>query len=274
MKLISIILLSIFSVTNFQTENYYISKLKGEIYNQTSGKTLKQGDAIKSDDKLKFAQKDAQALVISDTRGRFTLKYPESNKESVGGLIVFVKSALIGSQQNRLSTRGVATQSAINKLDEYLGDEDFNVIGNESSILLSKKSYPAYKGCEIVASYNLSENNMKKKISTKDQKMVLSSANFDLSVGEEAYIKGVKIYKTNVSDSEKELITTVNLRFIVKSELEKEFMTIINKFNDGQTTKSKIRALIMNYFADFYGKTDEMYLNQYVNKLIMDNVGK
>ncbi len=272
MKLISILLLSIFSVTNFQTESYYIIKLKGEIYNQTSGKFLKQGDAIKADDKLKFEQKSAMALVLSDTRGRFTLKCPENVDESVDGLIVFVKSALIGSQQNQLSTRSVATQSAIGHLDKYFGNDDFNVIGEESTVRLSKKSYPTYKGCKIVATYNIGENNFRKNISTKNQKMFLSRSTFDLPAGEESLIEGVEIYKTNVSTNDENLITTANIRFIDKNELEKEFMTIINKFNDEQITKSKLRALIINYFTEFYGKTDELYLNEFVNQLIIDNV--
>lgn len=274
MKILSIILLSIFSVTNFQTENYYIIKLKGEIYNQTSGKALKQGDAIKADDKLKFAQKDAQALVISDTRGRFTLKYPESVKDFDSGLTVFVKNALLGNQQNRLSTRGVATQSAVYKLDEYLGHDNFNVIGDELKVKLSKKAYPIYRGYTIVASYCIGDKVYRKELSAKDQSFLLSRSKLELPVDEEVFLKDVHIYKTNVSANKEDLITTINIRFISKDELEKEFMTIIDKFNDGQTSKSKIRALIMNYFADFYGKTDEMYINQYVNQLIIDNTGK
>ena len=102
MKILTIILLSIFTVLNAQTENYYVIKIKGEIYNETAGKTLTQGDAINASDKLKFTQKDALALVISDTRGRFTIRFPEGIEESDGALIVFVKSALISNQKNHL----------------------------------------------------------------------------------------------------------------------------------------------------------------------------
>lgn len=274
MKIVSIILLSIFSVLNFQTENYYIIKIKGEIYNETSGKTLEQGDAIKADDKLKFTQKDAVALVISDTRGRFTLKYPERMEEAVDALTVFVKNALIANVQNRLSTRSIATQSAINHLDNYLGRDEFNIIGDELIIKLSKKSYPIYRGYDIIARYYLDDKEYGKELSAKNQTMVISRSKLELPVNEEVYLEEVDIYKVNVSADEEDLITSINLRFIVKDELEKEFMTIIEKFNDGQTSKSKLKSLLVNYFIEFYGKTDDFYLNKYVTQLIIDNTGK
>ena len=274
MKIVSIILLSIFSVLNFQTENYYIIKIKGEIYNETLKKTLKQGDAIKADDKLKFTQKDAVALVISDTRGRFTLKYPERIEESVDALTVFVKNALVANVHNQLSSRSVHTKSAVNHLDNYLGRDDFNVIGDELIIKLSKKTYSISQGNNIIARYYLNDREYSKELSTKNQTMVLSRSKLELPDNEEIFLKGVDIYKKNVSTGKEDLITNIDLRFIVKDELENEFMTIIEKFNDGQTSKSKIKSLLVNYFTEFYGKTDDFYLNEYVHQLITDNTGK
>ena len=272
MKILTIILLSIFTVLNAQTENYYVIKIKGEIHNETSGKTLKQGDAIKSSDKLKFNQKSAVALVISDTRGRFTLKFPERMEESAGALTVFVKSALISHQQNRLSTRSLATKSAINHLDDYFGQNDFIIIGDELELRLSKKYFPISLGYDVAAKYFIGEKEYTKILSTENQTMVLSRTMFEFADSLEYSIKGLDIYKRNISANKEELITNINLNFVNKTELEKEFLTIIEKFNDGETTKSKIRSLLVNYFYDFYGKTDDFYLNQYTTDLIIDNI--
>jgi len=87
--------------------------------------------------------------------------------------------------------------------------------------------------------------------------------------GEEVYI-----YKTNVSTGEKDLITNINIRFVEKQQLEKEFITIIEKFKTAQNSKSEIKSLLVDYFIEFYGKTDDYYLNEYTSQLIMDNVGK
>ncbi len=272
MKILSVILFAIFSLISFQTENYYIIKIKGEIYNQTSGAALKQGDAIKASDELKFTQKDAIALVISDTRGRFTLKFPERLEESAGALTVFVKNALISNQQNRLSTRSIAMTNTVSHLNDYLGTNEFNIIGDELLIKLSKKTYPIYQGYDIIATYKINNQEYFKKLSTKDQMMSLSRSMFELPDNQYVSIKDVAVYKLNAATGKKELITNINLNFIDKSELEKEFLTIIEKFNNGQNSNSKIRSLLVNYFSEFYGKTDDAYLNQYTSDLIIDYV--
>jgi len=235
---------------------------------------LKQGDALKADDKLKFIQKNAVALIISDTRGRFTLKYPERIEKTEGALTVFVKNALITNQQNRLSTRSVTTQAAIKHLDKYLGSDDFNVIGEKLVIKLSKKYYPVYKGYNITAKYYLNDKKYVKELSTKNQTIIFSCSMFELPDSEKDYLEEVYIYKTNVSTGEKDLITNINIRFVEKQQLEKEFITIIEKFKTAQNSKSEIKSLLVDYFIEFYGKTDDYYLNEYTSQLIMDNVGK
>ncbi|OQY04627.1 MAG: hypothetical protein B6I20_02715 [Bacteroidetes bacterium 4572_117] len=274
MKTISVILFAIFTTLNFQTENYYVIKTKGDIYNETSSKNLVQGDAIKAGDKLKFTQKDAMALVISDNRGRFTIKYPDRIEESEGALTVFVKNALIANQQNRLSTRSVAIQSTVKHLDSYFGDNDFNVIGDKLVVKISKNYYPISRGYDIIARYFINDKEYGKELSATNQTMVLSRTKFELPGDKEVYVEDVDIFKMNVTADEEDLISTINLRFIVKADLEKEFVTIINKFDDGRISKSKLKSLLVNYFNEFYGKTDEFYLNQYISQLIIDNTNE
>ena len=139
MQAIILIFFSLLQLTSFQTENYYIIKIKGEIYNETAGKILQQGDAVKATDKLTFRQKDAMAMVISDSRGRFTLKYPEKNNNNDNALYVFVKTALVMNKQNQLSTRAIGISSTISNLRNYLGEDVFNIIGDTLQIKLSKK---------------------------------------------------------------------------------------------------------------------------------------
>lgn len=274
MKLISIIFLVIYSFINFQIENYYIIKIKGEIYNENSASILKQGDAIKASDELKFTQKDAMALVISDARGRFTLKFPERVEELSGALTVFVKNALISNQQNQLSTRSLGTSNSVNNLNDFLGRDVFNVIGDKIEIKLSKKTYPIYKGFDIIARYYLNDKEYAKELSTKNQTLVLSRKIFELPNNEEIVLEDLDVYLINISADKEEAITSINLKFIDKVELEKEFLTIINKFNDGHNSNSKIRSIMVKYFYEFYGKTDDFYLNQYTYDLVLKNTQK
>jgi hypothetical protein len=255
-------------VLQFQTENYYIIKIKGKIYNESSGKLLKQGDAIKFDDKLKFTQKEAIALVISDSRGRFTLRYPERPEESVGALTVFVKNALTTSQLNNLSTRSLASGGSVNHLDTYLGNKTFNVIGNELQINLSKKHYTVNKENKIVARYELNNQKHLAELSTENQTIILSRSKFELPDNDVFVLKKVNLYQLYVPTGKKKLIASAGIRFIDEKQLEKEFLIIIEKFNKGEMSKAKLNALLLGYFNDFYGKTDDLKLNKYTAKLI------
>ncbi len=271
MQTIILILFSLLQSFSFQTENYYIIKIKGDIYNETAGKILQQGDAIKATDKLTFKQKDAMAMVISDSRGRFTLKYPEKNDNNDNALYVFVKTALVMNKQNQLSTRAITISNTVSNLSDYLGADVFNIIGDTLQIKLSKKYYPLSEGHDIVVSYNKSNRNISKKITGQNQIITMSRAIFDLKAGGEVYIPNVNIYKVNAETGSKLLISKNSFRFIDRKQLNKEFNTIIDKLYEGN--KSEMQNLLTAYFKDVYGKADEVLLSKYIYELINEHSG-
>ncbi len=270
MKATIIVLLSLFHLFNFQTENYYIIKIKGDIYNETAGRKLQQGDAVKASDKLTFKQKDAMAMVISDSRGRFTLKYPTEKESYDNALYVFVKTALVTNKQNQLSTRAIGISSTVSNLDNYFGQDVFNIIGDTLQVKLSKKYYPLSEGYNIVAEYNKNNQNMIKKLNTQNQIIYLSRKGFGLKNSGEVYLPHVNIYKVNSKNGLKILISETNFRFIDQDQLNKELVTIIDKLYDGN--KSEMQNLLIDYFRDVYGKTDEIILSHYVYNLINKHI--
>lgn len=272
MQIIILALLGLMQLTSFQTENYYIIKVKGDIYNESAGKILQQGDAVKASDKLTFKQKDAMAMVISDSRGRFTLKYPEeNNNNNNNALYVFVKTALVMNKQNQLSTRAIGISNTVSNLRNYFGDGLFNIISDTLQIKLSKKYYPISEGYNIVVSYNKNHQNITQKISGKNQTITISRSNLNLKPDIEVYIPNIFIYKINTQTGTKRLISKTDFRFVDQTQLNKEFNTIIDKFYEGN--KSEIQNLLIDYFKDVYGKTDEILLSKYVNELINKHSG-
>ncbi len=271
MQAIIIIFFSLLQSISFQTENYYIIKIKGEIYNETAGKILQQGDAVKATDKLTFRQKDAMAMVISDSRGRFTLKYPEEKDNNDNALYVFVKTALVMNKQNQLSTRAITISNTVSNLSDYFGADVFNIISDTLQIKLSKKYYPLSEGHDIVVSYNRNNQELSRKINEKNQLITISRTIFDLKSGGEVYIPNVNIYKVNSETGTKLLISNTDFRFIDQKQLNKEFNTIIDKLYEGN--KSEMQNLLTDYFKDVYGKTDEILLSKYIYELINKHSG-
>ncbi len=270
MKALIIILSALFSLISLQTENYYIIKVKGDIFDETIGRNLKQGDAVKSTDKLIFKQQDAMAVVISDSRGRFTLKYPAEQNEYNDALYVFVKTALVMSKQRQLSTRAIGISSTVSNLNNYFGYELFNIIGDTLLINLSEKYYPLNKGYDIMVVYEQNGKTYKKILERNNQTIMLSRKTFGLPAEGEVYTGKISFYKINHNDGINTLLSETSFRFIDWNQLEKELNIIIEKFYNGN--KPELQSLLKDYFKDFYGKTDEIVLTKFTGKLIDKHV--
>ena len=269
MKILIVLIFNLFFINGFmQTENYYIIRVKGEIFNKTTGKSLQQGDAVKATDKLIFKQKDAVALVISDSRGRFTLKFPEKKQEYDNALFVFVKTALVSNKQNHLSTRSVGLLSAISDLDTYFGNKVFNIIGDSLQISLSKHYYPLTHTDDVIARYEYGGQFESKKLSKKGQTIILSRNDFGVKLQGDVLIKNVGLFKIDNLNKRKRQIGKLDLRFVDQKELAKEFKLISDKFD--RVNKEEILNLLKGYFYDIYGKTDDILLRNFALKYVSD----
>ncbi len=269
MKLFTI-LLSVLLLGTYQTENYYIIKVKGDIVNQRTGKHLAQGDAILATDELKFMDKSSMALVISDTRGRFKLEYPEKDKENDFEFTAFVKSALVASNKVQFSTRGIITNAPINDLKAFLGEDEFTVIGNNLDVQLNKSRFANQK---VVAKYENKGQQVDKELVTEDYKLQLSRNTLGVKAYGEVKLFHVDFYKQESEslDSE-EKITRLDVNFIDKAALSDEFKTIIGVYKKKEYTKPQMKKFLMEYFGDFYGNTHLYMLDKFVNEIITKNM--
>ncbi|MDF1547620.1 MAG: hypothetical protein P1P88_07345 [Bacteroidales bacterium] len=268
MKLI-VILFSLILFGSYQTETYYIIKVKGDIVNLNSGKHLSQGDAILATDELKFSDKDAMALVISDTRGRFKLKFPENKDNDKFEFTSFVKSALVGTNKIQFSTRSIITNAAIKDLKEFLGDDEFTVIGNSLEVKLNEKDFSNQK---IIAKYDRNGNLIDKNLVGDDNTFSLSRNILGVKAYGEAKLYHVDFYKLKTDDEQIEKITRLDVNFIDKATLQDEFKTIIGVYKKKEYTQAQMKAFLMEYFIDFYGNTHLYFLSEFVEKVITENM--
>lgn len=252
-----------------QDEVYHIIKVEGVIYIASTGKQVKQGDKIKPTDELEFASADASALVISNTRGKFTLQMPENDD-------FFDDSKLFAMADNAISPISgrpqVSTRSTfgaeITDLETYLGAEDFNIIGNELELKLSKTKYPIDENNYFLLRYKIDESPIKRKPEVKDQSIVfnktqlLEGTNADVNK-----IEAVEIFQVNKNSNETEYITSVNLIFLDKDALVKEFEIILEILTEQSASKNEISEYLRNYFTDIYGNTDMNSLYIFINNL-------
>ena len=264
-----VLLFSVLLLSNNQTETYYIIKVKGDIVNQRTGKHLAQGDAILATDPLKFKDENSLALVISDARGRFKLKYPKKEKEDNIEFTAFVKSALVSINKVQFSTRSIITNAPINDLKSFLGEDEFTVIGNNLDVQLNKSKFTNQK---VVAKYEKKGEKVDKELITEDYKLQLSRSTLGVKSYGEVKIFHVEFYTQLKSANTEEKITRLDVNFIDKAALKDELKTIIGVYKKKEYTKPQMKKFLMEYFGDFYGNTHLYTLNEFVEKVIHENM--
>jgi hypothetical protein len=263
------LLISIVLMFPAQTETYYIVKVKGEIINAKTGQTLGQGDAILDNEQLIFGDKDAMALVVSDSKNKYTLKFPIANITDSEQLISSVKKSLILTKKNKINTRSLITNAAIKDLKEFLGDSEFTVIGNSLDVKLSRL---AFENKSVEAKFDKNGKPFNKELVKGDTILNLSRTELGAKSNGEVKIYHVEFYKHDKLEESVEKITQLDLNFIDEYALRDELKTIIAVYKKKNYTKNEMKTFLMEYFIDFYGNTHQYILSLYIDKIIEDNM--
>ena len=259
----------------FQQANefYHIIKVDGTIVNTSTGKNLLPGDNIKPTDRLEFKSPYATALVISNTRGKFTLKMPENkdlfDSKADTKLLAMADNAVSPiDSRGMLATRGIAL-AEVKDLKTYLGVDNFYLIGKTLSVKLNKTVYPMSENQFLVFTYNLKSQNQSKKIGFSNQYLnidrdALIKSPEDLQQGNS--IKEVQVYKFDKTANKNDLITKVNFVFLDEEKLKQEFDVVIPFLKDQNMDRLHVIDYLKSYFNDVYGNTDADVLFLTINK--------
>ena len=271
-----LIILSAALLFSFQQANefYHIIKVDGSIVNTATGKPLSPGDNIKPNDRLKFNSPYATALVISNTRGKFTLKYQSTESKDLFNdkkeLLAMADNAVTPiDSRGMLATRGIGL-SEVRDLKNYFGPDNFYVIGKNLSVKLNKTVYPLNDNQYIVFSYPINNETKSKKVGFDNQYLkidgdALASLSKDTGSGP-ATLKDISVYKLDKSANKSDLITKVNLVFLDEDKIKAEFDVIIPFLKDQKMDRFKVLDYLKSYFNDVYGSTDPDVLFTTINK--------
>jgi len=264
-----IYIFSIFLLVPQQIETYYIVKVKGEIINTETGNALNQGDEIVDSDKLKFEDAEAMAIVVSDSQNKYALKFQKADDAEYDEYITTVKNALKLTKKKRIGTRGMITNAAIKDLKEFLGDNEFTVIGNSLAVKLSKQTF---ENQSVEAKYDKAGKPFNKELIKGDTILNLSRAELGAKSYGEVTLYHVDFYKHDKTAQSVEKLTRLDLNFIDENALRDEFKTIIAVYKKKNFTKAQMKPFLMEYFIDFYGNTHEYLLSLFVDKIIDENM--
>lgn len=273
--LASILLLSLTLMAFPQTgEVYNIIKVDGEIMNKTTGKMLSPGDKIKPSDQLEFRDSYSTAVVISNSRGKFTLR-PAEQTDAFGDTKLLAMAGNAASpidSRAQISTRAIGP-AEVKDLSKYLGNQNFYLIGNTLSVKLNKTSYPLSPALSIILSYQGQKEKISKKLPFTGQSISIVKDQLvndpqDLQKGN--ILKEVGVYRFDNNTNQSALITTINLVFLDQDRLKKEFDVILPILKEQNLQRYEAVEYLKGYFNDVYGTCDpdSLYLtiNQEVGK--------
>lgn len=265
---ILLVFLSLLIFIPQQTDNYYIVKISGNIINTTTGKHLAQGDEILATDEIQFTDRESYALVVGEKSERYKMKFPESVIDNEGQFTSIVKNSLSKSGKIRKKTRGIITNADIRDLKEFLGEDEFTVIGNSLNVQLSKQEF---QDQSVVAKYDKNGQIVDKELVDQDYKLNLSRKTLGVKPSGEVKLYHVDFFQKNDAQGIQN-ITRLDFNFIDELALKDELITIIGVYKKKSYDKIQMKSFLMEYFGDFYGNTHLYTLSQFIDKIIAENM--
>jgi hypothetical protein len=263
-----VFLLSLWLMAPDQTDIYYVVKVSGDITNPVSGLAINRGDEILAMDELVFGGKDAYALVVGEKGERLKIAYPNKDANQEGEFRSLVKNSVAKTGRVRIKTRSIITNADIKDLKEFLGEDEFTVIGNSLNVQLSKQTFSENT---VLAKFDKNGEIINKELIGQDLKLDISRKTLGVKQSGEVKLYHVDFFQKNEQEGIKK-ITRLNVNFIDEFAIRDEMATIIGVYKKKGFDKINMKSYLMEYFLDFYGNTHMYTLSGFVDKIIAETM--
>lgn len=250
-----------------QGEIFTIVKVKGNIVNITAKNPLAAGSVVGSRDQLEFGSVDAEAIAISNTRGKFIIKPP---LDDVLGTSIAMASA--NNSAFPIASRSQYSVRALNfKVDDfasYLGDSAFFIIGDSVRIGFLSSIYPLDENRYFSASYPNGGADINVDIVGNKQEIVLSRKELFAAHPTATAFNAVTFYYLDATKQTINRISTVKVSFLEKKTLESELRSVVRALSNQEIDQASLRNYLKEYLLDIYGNTDPTALQSFLNAFV------
>ena len=243
-------------------ETYDVISTTGKIIDKRTGMALQVGSQVTLQTELQFSSLYDRAVLLCPAKTKHFLELPKSS--FVNQQLSVTSEQALSPVKNRpklvtgirgstaLVTQGVSVQT----LKEYFGSESFTVIGAELVLPVTKQDAKKY-GLQLRYEYG-----------TKVEDCALSS--FTISK-KSLKTKGNHIAECYVllKDSDQTVpVTQIALYFVDKTQLFKEFDSLLKAMNQKKTEKDLAGDILRQYCTDVYGNIDRTSLEKAINEYL------
>jgi hypothetical protein len=254
MKNALLLLLFFPMIASAQSEQYYVTFLKGVVFLQKTKQPLKPGDKLSADDKLIFRDKNCKLNCISPGKGRFEISAEQTKPNNDGELYAVLKSNLLPiANTYHLSTRSLMFEGYEPKT-YFKSDETQDRI-----LLLTDKALPivsSYKiesGNIFFVQYQLNGKTITKKIEYSDKGLLFKAELFDDGIGTNRSEKVMLCYQSKETGTPKSIILAEFIPVFETTANIKEQIALVSKYTEKSDKKIRSAEIASHIFQN-YGK--------------------
>ncbi|MFL5731481.1 MAG: hypothetical protein ACJ75J_18470 [Cytophagaceae bacterium] len=245
---------------------YYVIHLKGAVVNKTTGKPVIVGDKLGPKDQLKFPTAEDLAVVMSPTKGKYTVK-PNPTKNANNEFVAFMQSAILPVKSNtHLSTRG-SEENGVMDMKNYFGSDKFVIVGENISIRLNAEKYPMSDTKFFIYRYMHGEKPVSKKIEHNNGNLVIDKKalyTVDGTAIDPSTVQSVDIYYYDSATRNSTKVTTFSPVFLAETTLKEECKVQKDVYKGQNMNHDQIDKELHKYVTDVYGKTDDDILEKWI----------
>lgn len=248
------------AASNYQVEKYYVTFVKGNVTVEKTKKAIKVGDALSSNDKLLFANKQSKVSCISPSKGRFDIS-PKESSTGTSELYAVLKSNLVPvTSKYSLSTRSILFEGNDPALYFNSSETQNRILLVENKPFLVKPAYKMDNSNFFFIQYIVNGATITHKIAQTNQQLIFSSSTF-----ENAPEMVVLCYQQDINGKPKSTIVAKFVPVLASEESLLEQIRLIKK--NSVEDKKKLQSEISSHLFDNYGKIGSEEISELLRKI-------
>lgn len=231
-----------------EVQQFQVVKVKGNVTNLTTGKSLLAKSHFSSEDQLAFSS-PADRLALIDAAKRTYIARPNADQ----------RTYVLNPIRNKFDTRPGEILSYM-QFVKYLDNRDFVILGDQTSIRIVAPELKPTPDRFYFIRYQLKEETVpiNKKLKTVGEQIIISKSALFKIEGKAVAMDlayGFELFYYDAGKEESLKINDIHLIFPDEKSLLTELSLLQAAFGD--TSPEKLKQILHNYLLEVYGVPEE-----------------
>lgn len=247
-------------------QNLYVIAARGNVKSKKTGKNLRSGDIIPTDDILTFRDQTDLLSLMTEEGARFVVAYPlkRFKKKKAEYPLDLVRT------QGAPATYPADPSFFSNaEAKAFFSTRPFVFLGPETRFRMNKKVFPMSRALFFYMNYDFKEDNIDKKIDYRGDTVILAKRALFKIDGKEVdgkYAENFQFYYYNQPKNQHTFLGKMQPYFPVDERLKEETDVLVNRLTLRQATPETIVKELAGFMQQHYGNVWGSDLTQWVKE--------